>query len=306
MNTTGYCGKLPQRGDFVSGRIPTTFMNTWDDWAQQLVTVSNQIKLTTGKNSWFNLPVYRFYLSTGIAGESAWVGLMLPSSDSVGREYPFCLARDIEPNSPPDEALALHQNFFVHAEQLIEQLFNNNLDFSDINDSLNELDMATTISTDSYSSSSISRPSAEAALCIRQTSPADTNDTMFWKNAATALLRSSCSAYSIWSTSPLSNSTQETLICEAMPSASISSNLFIGNFSPQQWTVNISPEQPLERREENIFTPVVSAPIAIQPTTDDTGDTKPLRKSTDPKLPHEADFLELDDDSDQPDAPWDN
>lgn len=303
MNTTGYYGKMPQRGDFVSGKIPTTFKNTWDDWAQQLVNVSDEIKLNGADNPWFKLPVYRFYLSSGVAGDNAWIGIMLPSSDSVGRLFPFCLARDIDPTLIAPQALTLHQPYFQQLEELLKQLYEKELDFTHLNDKLSQLDEETSIVTEP-GASVITTQSEEPALSVKLEH--DIANSTDWETAATAILQVSCTAYSIWTTSPLSKSSSETLICEALPSTRNCGSFFSGDFNALDWTQSVYDKIQPGHREDNILTKEAVTPSLV--ATEDT-DTKPIRKTAIPgperESPRETDFLELDDDSVQPDDPWD-
>ncbi len=302
MNTTGYYGKLPQRGDFVSGKIPTTFKNTWDDWAQQLVIANNELQQQGSAQPWFHLPVYRFYLSSMIAGDNAWVGVMLPSADSVGRLFPFCLARDIDPAISAAEAMASHQAFYETLESLIQQLYSNELSFANLNDTLTQLDAETAV-TAAADTATIARQSSEPALSIRITTPADTGDPRFWQSATSAVLSLTCAGHSFWTTSALSNSSCETLICEGLPSANCCKSLFHGNFDALHWTQFNQSNLPAERRDANHFTNDDTPPPADPIPVDMGGDTKPIHKIAGNQPPREADFLELDD-SEQPDAPW--
>jgi len=304
MNTTGYYGKLPQRGDFVSGRIPTTFKNTWDDWAQQLVITSNELKLASEEdNLWYKLPVYRFYLSSMVAGDNAWIGLMLPSCDSVGRLFPFCFARDIDEAFVASAAFEQHEDYFAALENLVENLFTEQLKFEALNDTLQQIDSQTSVvvPTDTQV---ISRQNTEQALSIRVTEPYSPNDSNFWQTTASALLSVACGGHSVWTTSQLSNSSNETLICEAMPSASCCKSLFNCDFDQQHWTKFISNTAYAEQRDTNIFAQAKST-LSTPIPTDEDGDTKPIHKLPAEQIPRDTDFLDLDE-SDNTDAPWDS
>lgn len=304
MNTTGYYGKIPLRGDFVSGRIPTTFKHTWDDWAQQLVIANDELKIeTSGPGLWYRLPVYRFYLSSMVAGDNAWVGLVLPSCDSVGRLFPFCFAKDIDANVNAPTAFELHQGYFVALEKLVEQLYADELKFETLNDTLANIDAQHLIEP-ATGCPVISRQSEEQSLSIRITDPASLSDSNFWKTATTALLSTSCSSHSVWTTSPISNSVEETLICESMPSTACCKSLFQGDFNHQHWTTFVKNGSTEEKREENQFSRNKTPPLTQIPADED-GDTKPIHKLPADQLPRKTDFLELDD-SDQTDAPWDS
>lgn len=302
MNTTGFVGKLPQRGDFVSGRLPATFSTPWNDWSEQLVTVCRELQPVGTDDLWYRLPIYRFLLSSGIAGDNAWIGVTLPSADSVGRLFPFCLARNIDPAWPACDALREHETYYTQLEQLLVDLFSAQLDFEQLPQALSDLDANSIAPTPP--ASTLDRQSIDAALSIRLSQTDDT-----WDQAAGAILASCCSAYSIWSTSPLSRSAAETLFCEALPSAATCASLFSGDFSTGLWSHDSADVD--ERQPHDLVNPSTTQAMPhMLPFDEDDGDTKPVFLKPPPVITptppdRQADILELDDN--QPnDAPWDS
>ncbi len=294
MNTTGFLGKLPQRGDFVSGKLPVTFSTPWNDWAEQLAGICKELQPNDTASLWYRLPVYRFYLSGAIAGENAWIGVTLPSQDSVGRLFPFCMARNINPSSRATQTLWQNEPFFAGLEDIIPRLFSNELDFEQLSDVLKELD-GTSVTPSDDQAPPISRQTVDGALSIRLG-----ESERAWDQAAEALLSSCCSAYSIWTTSPLSRTPQENLICEAMPSAAACTSLFSGDFDTGRWTHFASDDAESRLPHELVAGPSSS----FAPEPDDDGDTKPvlIKPVT---TERKADILELGD-SQPNDVPWDN
>ena len=296
MNTTGFYGKLPARGDFVSARVPATFKNTWDDWAQLLVTACKNIANENTTEVWHKLPVYRFYLSAGIAGDNAWVGITLPSQDSVGRLFPFCIARDIEPSLTAPEAFDSHAVFFTEIEEIVTAVYAGELDFDLLGQTLETLDKNVT-TDDGNSSPLLSKQSEEPSLAIRLSGGLSDNS---WLQASNAILGVTCSAHSIWTTSPLSNASEETLVCEIMPSAACCENLFTGQFETTRWTHYSGDQNEFIRDGNKLAVAPAAAAMIPEPRE---GDTQPVFKKPVADTPREADLLELDD-TDPPDAPW--
>ncbi|MGR8931747.1 MAG: type VI secretion system-associated protein TagF [Gammaproteobacteria bacterium] len=91
----GFFGKLPTLGDFVSRRLPRQFIDPWDQWLQSSMRASQEIH----GDQWLSLflvsPFWRFAISPGIFGDTAWAGVVMPSVDRVGRYYPLTLAQAI-------------------------------------------------------------------------------------------------------------------------------------------------------------------------------------------------------------------
>jgi len=93
----GWFGKMPALGDFASRRLPDAWRDAWDAWLQrELVSSREQL----GDEAWLSLymvaPVRRFWLARGLLTRDAWIGVLMPSVDSVGRQFPFTLAAAVE------------------------------------------------------------------------------------------------------------------------------------------------------------------------------------------------------------------
>jgi len=89
----GWFGKMPALGDFASRRLPVQWIEAWDNWLQHELVRS---RAALGDDDWLSLylvaPVRRFWLAPGLLAPPAWLGVLMPSVDSVGRHFPFTLA----------------------------------------------------------------------------------------------------------------------------------------------------------------------------------------------------------------------
>ena len=92
LNNLGFYGKIPGNGDFVSRHLPRTFIDPWDQWLQESIISSQQQLGENWLDRYLIGPIWRFALSAGVCGDNAWVGLVMPSVDSVGRYFPLTLA----------------------------------------------------------------------------------------------------------------------------------------------------------------------------------------------------------------------
>lgn len=88
----GYFGKLPGAGDFVRRRLPPEFIDRWDRCFEAALCASRGVFGANWRAGWRASPAWRFALAPGVCGASAWVGLMGPSMDRVGRGFPMVLA----------------------------------------------------------------------------------------------------------------------------------------------------------------------------------------------------------------------
>lgn len=89
---TGYFGKLPARGDFVSAGLPESFIAPWDAWCRDWLTSSRAQLGDDWIEAWMEGPIWHFLMPPGACGPQAVRGVLLPSADKVGRQFPFMLA----------------------------------------------------------------------------------------------------------------------------------------------------------------------------------------------------------------------
>ena len=88
-------GKLPGMGDFAQRRLTPDFLKLWDDWLQQ-----NLRRLRDQRDDWvahyLEAPLWYFALGCDIVNANPWVGILMPSVDSVGRYFPLTLATELQ------------------------------------------------------------------------------------------------------------------------------------------------------------------------------------------------------------------
>ena len=116
---TGFYGKLPSLGDFVSRRLPREFIDALDAWLQDAIDLSRQQLLEGWMDKYLISPVWSFALSPGLAGETGWLAVMMPSVDRVGRYFPFVIAQPVAPGESIIKSLARNGEWFARANQLI-------------------------------------------------------------------------------------------------------------------------------------------------------------------------------------------
>jgi type VI secretion system protein ImpM len=89
-------GKLPDRGDFVRYNAEGAAVSAVENWIQNGLRAAANV--SSFKTVYQTLPPYHFWFD---AGPSAGIlaGTVHPSHDRVGREYPFFVAREVDPDS---------------------------------------------------------------------------------------------------------------------------------------------------------------------------------------------------------------
>ena len=92
MAGVGFFGKLQSHGDFVGRRLPPEMQQCFDRWLQAALLHSREELGAAWVDVWATSPLWRFALGPGVCGAQAWLGVMMPSADRVGRCFSLVLA----------------------------------------------------------------------------------------------------------------------------------------------------------------------------------------------------------------------
>ncbi len=98
---TGFYGKLPAAGDFVSRRLPRSFLDPWDQWLQVVIAASRSRLADSWLDLYLTSPIWRFALAPGVCGPNGWAGVLMPSVDRVGRYFPMTIALSLPEGAGP-------------------------------------------------------------------------------------------------------------------------------------------------------------------------------------------------------------
>ncbi|MGJ7554304.1 type VI secretion system-associated protein TagF [Variovorax sp. RB3P1] len=91
----GWYGKLPGMGDFAHRRLPESFRSVWDAWLQRGLARLRE-RHADWTDRYLEAPIWCFALGPRVVGERAWIGVLMPSVDGVGRYFPFTLAVELD------------------------------------------------------------------------------------------------------------------------------------------------------------------------------------------------------------------
>ncbi|HHM05130.1 MAG TPA: type VI secretion system-associated protein TagF [Gammaproteobacteria bacterium] len=118
MSGPGLFGKLPYRGDFIYRELPKSFTTPWDHWLQDGLATARQQLGEAWLEPYLIAPVWRFSLAKGTLDQRAWLGLLMPSVDKVGRHFPLTLAAPLPSGCLPPRALLEFDAWLGRAEAL--------------------------------------------------------------------------------------------------------------------------------------------------------------------------------------------
>lgn len=114
----GWHGKLPSRGDFVSGGARSALIEGWRAWAATGIAAF----LAGGpslRNVFLIAPIWRFACARGFFASTAGIGVISPGTDRLGRLFPFLVAAEWPELPDPEGALATAEPWFAATEPVV-------------------------------------------------------------------------------------------------------------------------------------------------------------------------------------------
>lgn len=87
----GAFGKIPALGDFFHVNTPKGFVSVWDAWLQEALLAAKGRLAAAWDETYMSAPIWRFTLPAGQAGPAAVMGILMPSVDRVGRQFPLSI-----------------------------------------------------------------------------------------------------------------------------------------------------------------------------------------------------------------------
>lgn len=123
----GFYGKLPSVGDFVSRRLPQSFISSWDAWLQSSLAASREVLGEQWLQCYLTSPIWRFALSSGLSGKDSWIGIVMPSVDRVGRYFPLTIVSKVTANVPLIQLFSGASDWFEELESVALSALENDL-----------------------------------------------------------------------------------------------------------------------------------------------------------------------------------
>lgn len=114
----GFYGKLPSHGDFLTRRVEEGFQDAWDSWLQRSLACSQSDLGERWLDCYLTSPMWRFFLSDGIAGPMSYAGVLLPSVDRVGRYFPLTVVTALPPGTPVFPFAMAAGRWYLEVERL--------------------------------------------------------------------------------------------------------------------------------------------------------------------------------------------
>lgn len=90
----GWWGKLPGAGDFSHRRLPDAPRALLDGWLQAELG-ELRVRHAGWQSAYLNAPLWCFALGPGVLTPEAWLGVLMPSVDRVGRYFPLVIVQTV-------------------------------------------------------------------------------------------------------------------------------------------------------------------------------------------------------------------
>ena len=91
MAEFGAFGKMPALGDFFRVAAASEVVTPWDTWVQQMLLAARATLGARFEDCYMSAPIWRFALAPAVVGGQGVLGVLMPSVDRVGRQYPLAL-----------------------------------------------------------------------------------------------------------------------------------------------------------------------------------------------------------------------
>src|SRR5271167_719654 len=126
----GFFGKLPVLGDFLSRRLGPDFVEPWDQWLQQAMHMARAQAGAAWNELYTQAAPWRFALEAGVCGGSPVLGVLIPSNDRVGRQFPLTVACPLPTGVGALEVAAASEEWFADTEALLERAVGGGMDLA--------------------------------------------------------------------------------------------------------------------------------------------------------------------------------
>lgn len=100
LGRSGFHGKIPRHGDFITRQLDAAFVERWDDWLQGVIAESQTILGDRWLDDYLVCPIWRFALAPGVIDTRGWLGALMASVDRVGRYFPLTVALPLAGDDP--------------------------------------------------------------------------------------------------------------------------------------------------------------------------------------------------------------
>ena len=232
-NIPGFYGKVPVLGDFVSQRLPVSFVKNWDTWLQNGLSASRQELGDNWLDIYLTSPIWRFAMRPGACGATAWAGILMPSVDRVGRYFPLTLAAKIEESQALPKLFISAAGWFDKLEQLALTALEDDFDLAEFDRKLQEQILDLPLALNEIHCARNRQPLKDDKIAYRIAMGKLEDMTDAFIQLSACLLADLLPVYSLWSTTGSERMKPSLLVYEDLPPRIKYTELLAGKRQPE-------------------------------------------------------------------------
>ncbi len=251
----GFFGKIPSRGDFISRRLPRSFLDPWDVWLQESIAVSREQLGSSWLDLYLTSPIWRFVLSSKICGDEVWAGVLMPSVDAVGRYFPLTAGSPMDASQNAFDVLLRDETWFSRLETLARACLEEDLELEDFDEALGSLGAPDEVGGSSGQSGGLLPEYARSAgaWCLHLGSTGEGRLDLVYPELSRHLAEAVFSRFSVWWTLGSERIPPSLLICRHLPPTEGHAAMLDGDWARWGWFESKISSAPVESNRTQIL-----------------------------------------------------
>jgi len=236
--TLGFYGKLPSLGDFVSRRLPQEFISSWDSWLQSSLAASHEILGEQWLQSYLTCPIWRFALSPGLCGKDAWLGIVMPSVDRVGRYFPLTIACKVTTHAPLINVFSESCDWFEELESVALTALENDLAVEEFDEMVKGIAAFNINEEENTVLNQAKAQSVENHAFYLAFESLDIKTERIFPSLTSLLINTYISVHSLWCTVGSENIKPGFLVADGLPPFTAYAGMITGQFQQTGWELH--------------------------------------------------------------------
>lgn len=211
----GYFGKIPSKGDFLTQLLPRNFTDPWDAWLREVLAHGKSVLGDNWMEYYLTAPLYHYALSSGVCGNQNWLGVMMPSVDSVGRYFPMTICKSFSSSSNPLDLIESEKKWLENAEKLLLFCLDENFSRAELDHQLSQLQVEdsdeTTITLKKATMNRFEDSAWNFPVHEKE------NVSVIYPELVNSMLSTFYTSYSVWRTQGSDNLPPSFMVSEGLP-----------------------------------------------------------------------------------------
>ena len=227
---SGFYGKLPSLGDFVSRCLQQDFILSWDGWLQSSLAASQEVLGEQWLKFYLVSPIWRFALSPGLCGKDAWLGIVMPSVDRVGRYFPLTIASKVNANTSLVHMFSKASDWFEALESAAIEALDNDLAVEVFDEMLRKIELSESTIIKNTNLRHADSQSVENSIFYLGFEYSDTSIEQMYPDITSQLLATYLPGHSLWCTTGSEEINPAFLVVNGLPPATAYARMITGQF----------------------------------------------------------------------------